>query len=95
MEQQMALSPEQAAYMAQVANPTLAKITAALLAQQPDAACIDAFIAKLLTAPTSPAAKASTIELLHFNDVYVRSTFINEFVTISTCTTSSRVTATL
>jgi len=68
--------------MAQVANPTLAKITAALLAQQPDAASIDAFIAKLLTVPTLPAAKASTIELLHFNDVYVRSIFINEvFVT--------------
>ena len=82
MEQNVALSPEQIAYMAQVANPTLAKITAALLAQQPDAASIDAFIAKLLTAPTSPAAKASAIELLHFNDVYVRSIFINEvFVT--------------
>jgi hypothetical protein len=52
MEQNVALSPEQIAYMAQVANPTLARITAALLAQQPDAASIDAFIAKLLTAPT-------------------------------------------
>ncbi len=81
MEQHAALSPEQTAYMEQVANPTLAKITAALLEQQPDAASIHAFIAKLLTAPTTPAAKASTIELLHFNDVYVRSISINKFVT--------------
>ena len=83
MEQHNALSPEQAYYMKHVANPALAKITAALLVEQPDASKIDAFIIKLLSAPIlPPAAKASSIELLHFNDVYVRSIFINEvFVT--------------
>jgi 5'-nucleotidase len=70
MEQHNAWSPEQAYYMAHVANPALAKITAALLVEQPDADKIDAFIIKLLSAPNLPPAKASSIELLHFNDVY-------------------------
>jgi hypothetical protein len=73
MEQQKQLSPAQAHYMAHVANSTLAKITDALLVEQPDAANIDAFIVKLLSASPLPAAKASSIELLHFNDVYERA----------------------
>ena len=66
MTQQMS----QADYMLLVANPTLAKIQTALMASQPDAANIDAFIINLLSAPKVAAARAPSIELLHFNDVY-------------------------
>jgi hypothetical protein len=82
MEQQM--SPEHADYMTHIANPTLEKIRNALIAEQPNAADIDAFIINLLSARPLPAAKASSIELLHFNDVYVRNARASRsvFVTI-------------
>ena len=64
------MSPQLADYMREVATPTLSKITNALMDEQPDAANIDAFIITLLSAPPSPTDKASSVELLHFNDVY-------------------------
>jgi hypothetical protein len=82
MEQQT--SPRHADYMMHIANPTLEKIRNALIAEQPNAADIDAFIINFLSARPLPASKASSIELLHFNDVYVRITPASRslFVTI-------------
>jgi hypothetical protein len=73
MEQQM--DPQLDTYLTNVVNPTLARIKTALIAQQPEAANINAFIIELLSAHPQTAARSSSIELLHFNDVYLPASF--------------------
>ncbi len=70
------MNPQVDTYLTYVVNPTLAMIKTALMAHQPEAANINAFIINLLSAHPQPAARSTSIELLHFNDVYLPKSFI-------------------